>query len=74
MWRQIERVSRRESFSKLIDRLIHDAASSASGDAILDHLDTAPSLTDEEARAFLHVVKENRSQERWRSCDRRTNR
>ncbi|MCY4375823.1 MAG: hypothetical protein OXC31_18870 [Spirochaetaceae bacterium] len=70
MWR-IERVSRGQSFFKLIDRLIHDAGSSASGEAILDHLDTVPSLSDEEAQAFLQVVKENRSQERWRSRDRR---
>ena len=71
MWRRVERMSRRESFSKLIDRLIHDASSSASGAAILDHLDTIPLLSDEEAQAFLQVVNENRSQERWRSGDRR---
>ena len=56
-----------ESFSTLIDRLIHDAGSSASGEAILDHLDTVPSLPDDEAQALLQVVEESRSQERWRS-------
>ena len=71
IWRRIERVSRRESFSKLIGRLIHDAGSSASGESILDHLDAAPSLSDEEAQAFLQVVKENRAQARWRSHDLR---
>ena len=71
MWRRIERVSRRGSFSKLIDRLTHDAGSSASGAAILDHLDTVPSLSGEEAQAFLQVVKENRAQARWRSHDLR---
>lgn len=60
-----------ESFSKLIDRLIHDASFSASGEAILDHLDTVPSLADDEAQAFLQVVEENRLQERWRSRDLR---
>ena len=60
-----------ESFSKLIDRLIHAARSSASGEAILDHLDSVPSLSDEEAQASLQVVKESRSQERWRSRDLR---
>ena len=64
-------MSRRDSFSKLIDRLIHDAGSSASGAAILDHLDTVPSLSDEEAQAFLQVVKKNRSQERRHSRDLR---
>lgn len=60
-----------ESFSKLIDRLIHDAGSSASGEAILDRLGTVPSLADDEAQVFLHVVEENRAQERWRSRDLR---
>ena len=60
-----------ESFSKLIDRLIDDAVCAASGEAILDHLDTVPSLADDEAQAFLQVVEENRSQERWSSRDLR---
>ena len=60
-----------ESFSKLIDRLIHDAGSSASGAAILDHLETVPSLAGDEAQMFLQVVEENRSQERWRTRDLR---
>ena len=60
-----------ESFSKLIDRLIHDAGSSASGEAILDRLGTVPSLAEDEAQVFLHVVEENRAQERWRSRDLR---
>lgn len=60
-----------ESFTRLLDRLLTEAAAAHSGSDILRGLATIPPLSPEDSRTFLKVVAENRKAERWEKRDLR---
>ncbi len=55
-----------ESFTKVIGRLLNVAAAAHTGRSIVAALDKTEALPDREAEQMLAVVRENRTQEKWR--------
>lgn len=60
-----------ESFSKVIDRLLTQAAGAHTGKDILGHVARFPALPEEDAEVFMQVIAESRAQERWHAHDLR---
>jgi predicted CopG family antitoxin len=60
-----------ESFSRLLDRLLTEAAAAHTGSDILRGLAAVAPLSPEDSRTFLTVVAENRKSERWEKRDLR---
>lgn len=60
-----------ESFSKVIDRLLAEAAAAHTAGDILKRLPAIASLSPNDAEVFLEVVAENRASETWDDRDLR---
>ena len=60
-----------ESFSRAIDRLLADAEAAHTGGDILRRLEHVTALSPANADAFLAIVADNRSDERWDPHDLR---
>jgi predicted CopG family antitoxin len=63
---RLAEVKRRgESFSKVIDRLLHEVGAAHTGQDILRQLAGMPTLTEEDAEVMLAVVSDSRHDETW---------
>jgi predicted CopG family antitoxin len=59
-----------ESFSKAIDRLLSEASPSRyTGADVLTALAGQTDIPEVEARAMLHVISQNRAEEKWQRND-----